>query len=82
MIKRVGIDGRSVETLFTLIDVFELENELERLPDCRLIEIDPIGSFLGSKTDAQRDNEVRSVLSPVAKRAEKYGAAVVVVAYR
>jgi hypothetical protein len=44
--------------------------------------IDPIGSFLGSKTDAHRDNEVRSVLSPVAKLAEKYGAAVVVVAHR
>jgi RecA-family ATPase len=37
MIKRVGIDGKPVETPFTLIDVFELENELERLPDCRLI---------------------------------------------
>lgn len=82
MIKRLGIDGKPVETPFTLIDVFELENELERLPDCRLIVIDPIGSFLGSKTDAHRDNEVRSVLAPVAKLAEKYGAAVVVVAHR
>ncbi|MCP4885004.1 MAG: AAA family ATPase [Planctomycetaceae bacterium] len=82
MIKRFGIDGKRVETPFTLIDVFELENELERVPDCRLIVIDPIGSFLGSKTDAHRDNEVRSVLSPVAKLAEKHGAAVVVVAHR
>lgn len=82
MIKRRGAEGRPVETPFTLADVFELENELSRLPDCKLIVIDPIGSFLGSKTDAHRDNEVRAVLGPVASLAEKYGAAVVVVAHR
>src|SRR5690606_14589208 len=44
--------------------------------------VDPIGSFLGGNTDAHRDNEVRGVLAPVAKLAEKSGPAVLVVAHR
>ena len=53
-----------------------------RLPDCKLVVIDPIGSFLGNGTDAHRDNEVRGVLAPVAMLAEKHGPAVLVVAHR
>ena len=52
------------------------------MPDCRLVIIDPIGSFLGGGTDAHRDNEVRSVLGPVAELASKYHVAVVMVAHR
>ncbi len=74
--------GRPIESPFTLADVAELENELSRLADCRLVVIDPVGSFLGGSTDAHRDNEVRAVLAPVAALAEKYGPAVVVVAHR
>jgi putative DNA primase/helicase len=44
--------------------------------------VDPIGSYLGGGVDAHRDNEVRSVLAPVAQLAEKYGPAVLVVAHR
>jgi putative DNA primase/helicase len=82
MVRRRGADGRPTETPFTLADVAVLEKELARLPDCKLIVIDPIGSFLGSNTDAHRDNEVRAVLAPVAALAEKHGAAVLVVAHR
>jgi hypothetical protein len=45
------------------------------------VVVDPIGSFLGGKTDAHRDNEVRAVLAPVAALAEKYGVAVLVVCH-
>lgn len=82
MIRRHDPNGRPYETPFTLADVEALEFELSRLPDCKLIVIDPIGSFLGGQTDAHRDNEVRAVLAPVAALAEKYGPAVVVVAHR
>ena len=44
--------------------------------------VDPIGSFLGGSTDAHRDNDVRSVLVPVARLAEQYDTAVLVVAHR
>jgi putative DNA primase/helicase len=81
-VRRVGEDGQPHEVLFTLADVAALETALKAVPDCRLIVVDPIGSFLGGDTDAHRDNEVRSVLAPVARLAEKYGAAVLVVAHR
>lgn len=81
-VRRLGEDGQPYEMLFTLADVAALEAALKALPDCRLIVVDPIGSFLGGNTDAHRDNEVRSVLAPVAKLAEKYGPAVLVVAHR
>jgi hypothetical protein len=68
--------------MVTLADLDAIEQALTQLPDCKLIVVDPIGSFLGGKTDAHRDNEVRGVLAPIAKLAEKYGVAVLVVAHR
>ncbi|MCL2647108.1 MAG: AAA family ATPase [Phycisphaerales bacterium] len=81
-VRRGGNDGQPYEVMFTLEDVTALESALKAVPDCRLIVVDPIGSFLGGGTDAHRDNEVRAVLAPVAKLAEKYGPAVLVVAHR
>lgn len=75
-------DGKKAERAFTLADMPMLEAALGQLPDCRLVIIDPIGSFLGGDTDAHRDNEVRSVLGPVAELASKFNVAVVMVAHR
>ncbi len=74
--------GKPRDVLFTLGDVAVLEQALRQLPECRLVVIDPVGSFLGGDVDAHRDNEVRAVLAPVGALAERYGAAVVVVAHR
>ncbi|HPC97326.1 MAG TPA: AAA family ATPase [Sedimentisphaerales bacterium] len=82
MVRKVGDNGERKEVMFTLADVDALEAALKVIPDCKLVVVDPIGSFLGGRTDAHRDNEVRAVLAPVAKLAEKYGVAVVVVAHR
>ncbi len=82
MVRRFGDDGKPHEIMFTLADVAALETALKAHPDCKLIVIDPIGSFLGGSTDAHRDNEVRGVLAPVAQLAAKYGPAVLVVAHR
>jgi putative DNA primase/helicase len=81
-VRRLDEDGKEQELMFTLEDVNSLEAALIQVGNCKLIVVDPIGSFLGGRTDAHRDNEVRSVLAPVAKLAEKYGPAVVVVAHR
>lgn len=81
-VRRTDADGNAEEALFRLTDRAALEAMLRTLPDCRLIVVDPIGSFLGGRTDAHRDNDVRSVLAPVAKLAEQYGPAVLVVAHR
>jgi putative DNA primase/helicase len=81
-VRKGGDKDEAKEVMFTLADVDALETALKRHPDCKLVVVDPIGSFLGGRTDAHRDNEVRGVLAPVAKLAEKYGVAVVVVAHR
>jgi putative DNA primase/helicase len=66
---------------FTLGDVDAMECTLDTMPDCRLVVIDPIGSYLGGGTDSHRDSQVRGVLSPVATLAKKYNVAVVIVAH-
>lgn len=81
-VRRAAPGGKSCDVMFTLADMTELEAAIRRLTDCRLIVIDPIGSFLGGRTDAHRDNEVRAVLVPVAHLASKYGVAVLVIAHR
>lgn len=81
-VRRRGEGGRLVEAMFTLEDLPALEAAIQRHPDCRLIVIDPIGSFIGGGTDSHRDNEVRAVLAPVAQLAERYGPAVLIVAHR
>lgn len=70
------------EGVISLADVDAIEEAIQTILDCKLVIIDPIGSYLGHKIDAHRDNEVRAVLSPIAKLAERYGIAVLVVAHR
>jgi hypothetical protein len=84
LLAAVSLAGRGGqrERLVTLHDLDAIEGALRQLPDCKLIVVDPVGSFIGGRIDAHRDNEVRSVLAPVARLAEKYGPAVLVVAHR
>ncbi len=82
MVRKISAGGERQDVMFTLADVGALETALKAHPDCKLVVVDPIGSFLGGKTDSHRDNDVRSVLTPVAKLAEKYGVAVLVIAHR
>jgi len=81
-VRRTDADGRPYETMFTLADLEALESAMAARPDCRLVVIDPIGSFLGGDTDAHRDNDVRSILVPVTMLAERHDVAVLVVAHR
>lgn len=82
VLKRTGKDGDSTEIMFTLAHVAALEAAIIGIPDLRAIIIDPIGSVIGGDTDAHRDNEVRSVLAPLAALANKYNVAMLVVAHR
>jgi putative DNA primase/helicase len=65
----------------TLQDVDVLNAALGRLPECRLLVIDPIGTYLGGRIDAHRDNELRSVLAPIAGLASRRQVAVLLVAH-
>jgi len=80
--KRVhGPNGQPIEAVITLGDVETLRDALKQISDCKLVVIDPVGSYLGGRTDAHRDNEVRAVLAPIAKLAEEYGVAVLIVVH-
>jgi len=81
-VQHTAKDGTKTEQSFTLADVPILEAALKLHPECKLVVIDPIGSYLGGKIDAHRDNEVRSVLAPVADLARRFNTAVVIVAHR
>jgi putative DNA primase/helicase len=80
-VRRDGAEGEC-ERMICLDDVKVIEEAVNRVPNCKLIVVDPIGSYLGSETDAHRDNEVRAVLAPIVALAEKYGIAVILVAHR
>jgi putative DNA primase/helicase len=63
------------------VDLTEIESRIDRVPDCRLVIIDPIGSYLGRHVDAYRENEVRAVLEPLAEVACRRNIAVILVAH-
>jgi hypothetical protein len=65
--------------MITLAELDAIEVTVMKTADCRLLIIDPVGSFLGSNTDAHRDNEVRGVLAPLAQMADRLGIAVLIV---
>lgn len=67
--------------LVTLLDVAAIRTALGELADCRLVVLDPIGSYLAGGVDAHRDNVVRNALGPLAKMATECGVAVVLVAH-
>lgn len=73
---------KEYETVFSLADILSLETALAEIQDVKLVIIDPIGSFLGGRTDAHRDNEVREILTPLSQLAERNGVSVVMVAHR
>jgi len=63
------------------VDLTGIESRIDRVPDCRLVVIDPIGSYLGRCVDAYRENEVRAVLEPLAEIARRRSIAVILVAH-
>jgi putative DNA primase/helicase len=59
-------------------DFAEIEQALaEHRP--RLVILDPIVAYLGARTDAYRANEVRAILAPLGRLADRHGCAVLAV---
>lgn len=79
--KLVEVDGKETSVAFDLSNVDLIRDALIRLPECKLVIVDPIGSYLGGRVDAHRDNEVRSVLAPLAALASERNVAVVLVCH-
>jgi putative DNA primase/helicase len=75
-------DGERTEAMFTLANMPALEEALSGLEAPALCVIDPIGSFVGGRVDANKDNEVRSVLARLSLLAQKTNVAIVLVAHQ
>lgn len=73
--------GRDELRMFDLRDIAKLRGWLAAMDNPGLVIIDPIGSFIGGRTDSHRDNEVRSILAPVAELAREFNVAVLLVVH-
>jgi putative DNA primase/helicase len=67
---------------------FSLQADLERLGekiseigDVQFVVIDPVTSYMGTKIDSHRTTDVRAVLEPLAKFAEQYRVAVLLISH-
>lgn len=71
------VDEVGERTFCATEDIILLEQLIDDLGDVRLIIVDPLTGYIGSKTDAYRDNEVRAALSPLGDLAAKANVSIV-----
>lgn len=76
---KVEMDGEEVRFLSSH-DMEELTRELIGF-DVKLVIVDPLMSTIGSRTDINRNNEVRSLIEPWAKLAENIDGVVLGIAH-
>ncbi|HBN75093.1 MAG TPA: hypothetical protein DD473_04600 [Planctomycetaceae bacterium] len=74
-------DGTESESMISLADIDLIKQSIEQMDNCKMLVIDPAGNHLSAGTDCHRDNEVRAILAPIAKLAERYQIAVVLVVH-
>ena len=74
------IDGESSTGPVTVGDIASLTEQLIEA-DVHLVVVDPLMSMLGSKTDVNRNNEVRAILDPWRTLAEQINGVVLGVAH-
>jgi len=58
-------------------DILLLEKKLDELHNVKLIIIDPLSAYYGTKIDTHKNAAIRSVLAPLAKLAERYDVCVI-----
>lgn len=69
------------EVAITLRDIETIREAVADVGDCKLLVIDPIGDFIPG-IDSNKDNEVRSLLTPLAALAEEQQLAVLMISHR
>ena len=71
-------DKVPVTHLFDLArDISLLEKKLNELRNVKLIIIDPLSAYYGTKVDTHKNAAIRSVLAPLAELAERYNVCVI-----
>jgi putative DNA primase/helicase len=76
-----GNDGKSRRTFDLSADLALLEQKIFEIGDVKLIIIDPISSYLGSKVDSHVNAAVRAVLEPVSEMAARLRIAIVAITH-
>lgn len=72
-----GVHTGGDERPFSLeTDIAHLEAAVDHIEDVRIIIIDPLSAYLGGR-DSYKDSQVRAILTPLAKLAERCGVAIV-----
>jgi hypothetical protein len=61
-------------------DLPALEQAIQARPDCRLVVIDPVSSYLG-RNDSHVNAEMRALLEPLTELAARYRVAVVIITH-
>lgn len=72
-----AVDGER-ERAVTLADLDLIAAAIAAV-DARLVVVDPLMAYLDRGTDSYRDQDVRAVLAPLARLADRTGAAIVVI---
>lgn len=72
--------GSKTQVSFTLQDSEVLDEALYQRPECELVILDPIASFVG-RIKPREDEEVRSVLEPLVGIAAKHKVAIVAITH-
>jgi len=62
-------------------DIAKIERAIKMTEGVRLFVIDPVSAFIGTKRDGHSNTEIRAILSPLAKLAEKYRVAILCVTH-
>jgi putative DNA primase/helicase len=70
-------DGKSRRAFDLSADLALLERKIGEIGDVRLIIIDPISSYIGSKFDSHANAAVRGMLEPVSEMADRLRTAIV-----
>jgi len=80
-IRQLDAQGQTFERSFNLsVDLPRLDDLIQKIGNVTLIVIDPITAYLG-ETDSHKTAEVRALLSPLQKLAEKHQSAIVCVSH-
>jgi putative DNA primase/helicase len=74
-------DGKGQESFNLQGDLDLLDAKIREVGDCVMVGIDPVSSYIGSKTDSHKNSEVRQVLEPLSLMAERLRVAVVSVTH-
>lgn len=73
-------DGSIVRKPWDFNDLVALGELLDRLPECRLVIVDPVSAYLAG-TDSHKNADVRALLTPLAELAASHKVAILAVSH-